>query len=258
MNLEGIHSECHKIYKQEFYSFTDWGDGEDDQSKFYGPTNACKIFDKLTEGTESSENCIGENLNQLVQNINDEWFLNYSPGSNLSFYFMNYLLLLYLFVERIDLIFDVINKDGKSKLFNDYHFQNFKTLRKINKWANFIKHPKEFMFTHWPKYYMEGQNENVLIAETDIKIDTDFIFKHYFSEKQERPYMLENNQKVFVEVPNMIELTKGFCQEMNLFFDFICANQVVADYLGKKSTIVNYYQSEEDIEPIQEDRDKTD
>jgi len=131
MNLDEIHSECHKIYKQEFYSIPEWADNGDEELKFYGPTNACKIYDKLTDGSASSENCIGENLNQLIQNINDEWFLNYSPSLNLSFYFMNYFLLLYLFVERIDLIFDVINKDGKSKLFKDYQFHNFKTLRKI-------------------------------------------------------------------------------------------------------------------------------
>jgi len=109
------------------------------------------------------------------------------------------------------------------------------------------------MFTHWPTYFMEGQDDDIVIAETDVKIDTDFIFKHYFSEKNERPYMLENNQKVFVEVPNFIKLTKDFCAELNLFFEFICQNQIVADYLGKKSTIKNYYEPEDEIESIEED-----
>ena len=32
---------------------------------------------------------------------------------------------------------------------------------------------------------------------------------------------------------------------MNIFFDFICCNQIVADFLKKKSTIENFYTEEE-------------
>ncbi len=251
MNLIEIHKECHKIFRKAFFEFPE--DEENDDVKYFGPSNACKIYDKLTEGDDSRQDCIGENFNQLINKINDEWFENYSPGGNLDYYFFNYYLLLYLFVERVDLIFEVINKDGKSKLFSDYQFHNFKELRKINKWANFIKHPKEFLFTHWANYYIKGDEEYPL-AEGDLKIDTDFIFKHYFSETKPRPVILENNDKVFVEVPDFIKTTKEFCKEINIFFDFICCNQIVADFLKKKSTIQNYYETDDESENINEDK----
>ncbi|MGB0929673.1 MAG: hypothetical protein ACPGVB_02775 [Chitinophagales bacterium] len=233
MNLSQIHENCHTIFRNNFFN---------KDEEYYGASNACRIYDKLTEDSPEKQDCIGENFNQLIHRINDEWFTNYTPGGNLDYYFFNYFLLLYLFVERVDLIFEVINPKGRqSKLFIDYQQHNFKTLRKINKWANFIKHPKEFLFTHWARYYIQGEL-NFSIKEGDIIINTDFIFKHYFSESKQRPVILENKNNVFVEVPKLEEITLGFCQEMNLFFDFICNNQIIADFLKKKSTIEEYFE----------------
>ena len=239
IDLQELHKECHKIFRNGFFDSPE--DIDNDNTKYFGPSSACRIYDKLTEEKDSGEDCIGENFNQLINRITDEWFENYNGGSNLDYYFFNYFLLLYLFVERVDLIFEVINKDGKSKLFNDFHYKNFKTLRIINKWANFIKHPKEFLFTHWPRYYMKTESE-ITLEDGDIKIDTDFIFNHYLSESKPRPVILENNRNVYVEIPNIQDITTEFCREMNVFFDFICTNQIVADFLKKKSTIENYYE----------------
>ena len=240
--LDQIHKNCHKIFRESFFEVPE--DINNDSPKYFGPSSACKIYDKLTEGDGTKQDCIGENFNQLIQRVDDNWFENYKPTTDVDYYFFNYFLLLYLFVERVDIIFEVINKDGKSKLFNDYQQHNFKTLRKINKWANFIKHPKEFLFTHWANYYIEGV-QNVSLADGDVKIDTDFIFNHYHNDKQQRPVILENNKSVYVEVPNLENITTEFCKEMNLFFDFICCNQIVADFLKKKSTIENHYNVEQ-------------
>src|SRR5690554_6261188 len=241
-SLEEIHKDCHKIFRESFFEVPT--DIDDDQVKYFGPSNACKIYDKLTEGDESKQDCIGKNFNQLIQRLDDNWFESYKPTGDLDYYFFNYFLLLYLFVERVDIIFEVVNKDGKSKLFSDFQQHNFKTLRKINKWANFIKHPKEFLFTHWATYYFEG-DPDITLTDGDVKIDTDFIFNHYHNEKQQRPIILENNKRVFVEVPNLEAITIEFGKEMNVFFDFICCNQIVADFLKKKSTIENYYTTDE-------------
>lgn len=241
-DLREIHEDCYRIFKKGFFETFNDGDGEE----FVGISKACKVYDKLIEDGGRSD-CIGENFNQLIHRIEEEWFQNYTPSSsnNLDYYFFNYFLLLYLFVERVDLIFQVINKDRKSKLFNDYYFNNFKTLRKISKWANFIKHPKEFLFTHWPMYFIEGV-QVIQLDQGDIKIDTDFIFEHYQNDKRPSPIVLENNDKVYVEVPNLENTTSEFCREMNVFFDFICSNQIVADYLKEKSTIESYFEFEEE------------
>lgn len=247
--LTEIHKNCHKIFRQGFYEIPE--DINDENLKYYGSTSACRIYDKLTEGDDNLQDCIGENLNQLIHKVEENWFENYTPKFDLDYYFFNYILLLYLFVERIDIIFEVLNPDGKSKLFRDYQENNFKTLRKINKWANFIKHPKEFLFTHWPKYYIEG-DKSINLEDKDVKINTDFIFAHYHNEKQQRPVILQNNQRVFVEIPNLENITKEFCREMNVFFEFICSNQIVADYLKKKSTIEQHYDFEQSDKEIDE------
>lgn len=226
-NIAIIHKNCHQIFDREFIQ------------KAKVSSTACKVYDTLTGGEESKQDCIGENFNQLIHKVLNNWFTCFTPNGEIDFYFYNYILLMYLFVERVDFVFSVINKDGKSKIFNDFHHNNFSTLRKINKWANFIKHPKEFLFTHWPKYYLEG--EHIIIGENDVKIDSDFIFKHYFCESNPRPVILENNNKVFVEIPDLEVMTESFCKEMNVFFNFICENKVVADYLKKKSTLETYY-----------------
>ncbi len=241
MYLKELHKKCQCIFKTSFF------EGEDCFTKIISSSsNACKVYDKLTEGEDCKHDCIGENFNELILNIEREWFENYTPNDeSLNYYFFNYYLLLYLFVERVELIFKIINKDNKSKIFSDYYHTNFKELKRINNWANFIKHPKEFLFTHLPIYYIKGYYEPVF-KEDDIKIDTEFISNHYSNKYNERPYVLENNDKVYVEIPDLINTTENFCKEINLFFEFICKNQIVADFLKKKSTIESYYGIEED------------
>jgi hypothetical protein len=236
MDLAQLHSRCSAVFRSELFE----GFG----GSSLGRSNACKVYDALVGDCFDREDCIGENFNQLLHRVAEEWFGNYRPGRNSDYYFCNYILLLYLFVERVDQIFDVINKDGKSKLFRDYHEKNFATLRRINKWANFFKHPKEFLFTHWPKYCFAS--EMPVVSSGDVVINYEFIKQHYYSEKQPRPAILENNNRVYVEIPDLEELTRAFCKEMNTFFDFICANQLIADYLKQRSTIELIYESEED------------
>ena len=147
--IEEIHKECQKIFEDSFF-------GEQQ-----GQSSACKIYDKLTEGDEKKQDCLGENFNQLLHRVNDNWFKSYKPTNDIDYYFFNYILLLYLFVERVDLVFDIISEKDKTKLFNDFNAHNFKTLRKINKWANFVKHPKEFLFTHWAQYYFFRRKDSI-------------------------------------------------------------------------------------------------
>ena len=149
MDLPTLHLRCKQIFTSELF--------EEPGDDSLGRSAACKVYDALVGDCFDRDDCIGENFNQLLHRLAEEWFGNYAPKSNADYYFCNYILLLYLFVERVDQIFAVINKDGKSKIFNDYHHHNFHTLRRINKWANFFKHPKEFLFTHWPTYYFAAE-----------------------------------------------------------------------------------------------------
>lgn len=228
LNLDEIHKINSKLFSDSLY--------EEDGFR----SLACKMWDTMTDGDSSCENCLGENFNQLIYTMQDDFFEGYSPSNRtrLEFYFTTYLLWLYLFVERIDFIFDVINPEKKSKLFSDFHIHNFKTCRKITKWANFIKHPKEFVFAHWPQYIIQG--DPIHEKEGIVVIDDRFVEVNY-SKAGSSIKELENCDKVVVAIPDLMVLTQDFCKELNVFFNFICNNEIISNYLRKKTTIQNYY-----------------
>lgn len=171
----------------------------------------------------------------MLLDIANEWFGRYSPSESLEYYFCNYTLLMYLCVERVDQIFDVLDKKRNAEIFRNLQKENFPTLRKINKWANFFKHPKEFLFSHWPTFFLEHQPP--VFAKDAVIVNYDFIKNHYYSERKKRPEILQRNRAVYVEVPDLPDLTLHFCQEMNAFFEFICGNSIVVEYLRNISTI---------------------
>lgn len=240
-NLIDLHLKCKEIFEKQLI--------EPDNGRSF----ACKIWDVMTEKKENHENCLGENFNQLIQPINDDFFGNYTPSTitKLDFYFTTYILWLYLVVERIDFVFDVVNKDNKSKLFADFKENNFKTCQLIKKWANFTKHPKEFIFSHWPQYIMEGPE--IMNASETVIINAEFVKKHY-TKSESRIIELENCDSVIVHVPELTILTTEFCKELNIFFDFICDNKIVSDFLKKKTTIEYYYETEESTTSNEEKR----
>jgi len=165
-NLIEIHKNCKTIFEKQLIEPED------------GRSFACKMWDVMTDKKDNYENSLGENFDELIQTIKDDFFENYTPSQNtrLYFYFTTYILWLYLIVERIDFVFDVVNKDNKSKLFADFKENNFKTSQLIKKWANFIKHPKEFIFSHWPQYIMEGPE--IMIDSETVIINPDFLKKY--------------------------------------------------------------------------------
>lgn len=231
-NLSEIHENCKLIFEKQLI---------DPESK---RSSACKMWDVMTDKKNNHENCLGENFNQLIQTINADFFENYTPSQNtkLDFYFTTYILWLYLVVERIDFVFDVVNKDNKSKIFADFKENNFKTSQLIKKWANFIKHPKEFIFTHWPQYIMDVPE--IMRGNETVLINEDFVKKHY-TKSDSRISELENCDSVTVLVPELTDLTAEFCMELNTFFDFICDNKIVSDFLRKKTTLEYYYDTNE-------------
>lgn len=228
-NISEIHKKCQFIFEKQLI--------EPESGRSF----ACKIWDVMTDKKDNHENCLGENFNQLIQTINNDFFENYTPSqnTNLDFYFTTYILWLYLIVERIDFVFDVVNKGNKSKLFADFKENNFKTCQLIKKWANFIKHPKEFIFSHWPQYISEGTE--IMNGIGTVIINAEFVKKHY-TKSESRISELENCDNVVVLVPELVNLTTEFCKELNTFFDFICDNKIVSDFLREKTTLEYYYE----------------
>lgn len=217
-----------------------------------GLTKACDIYDSLTQKNKEQVDCLGENFNRLIQSIYEEFLENYHPTANtsLDYYFNNYILWLYLVVERVDFIFDLLtyrdvnpDVDLKGNIFLEYYQDEFKVFNIIKKWANFIKHPKQFLFCHYPSYVFDKPTEeNITI------IDSKYIVK-YFSGSKESPIDLTNKKDVYVIIPNLTDLTEQFCETFLKFIALITENSIVANRLRKKTVIEDYYRQQ-----IQEDK----
>lgn len=210
-----------------------------------GPSILCNIYDKLTEGNEQGSNCLGENFNQLIQFIRVDFFKNYKPSSDTSmeFYFGTYIYWLCLIVERYEFVFDVINPDRKYKLIQDFKVKNFVTFKEVKDWCIFFKHPKEFMFCHWPTFMVESNSIelNRLDNLNCIRIDTNYVSENFVINGKRLPN-LENHSRVVVVLPDLKELTNRFIKELTIFIDFICKNDLIVDFLRKRTTIEDYYQ----------------
>jgi restriction endonuclease S subunit len=79
-SLEEIHKACHKIFREGFFEVPE--DTSNDDVTWFGASKACKIYDKLTDGDDTKQDSIGENFNQLIQRIDNNWFEKYSPILN--------------------------------------------------------------------------------------------------------------------------------------------------------------------------------
>jgi hypothetical protein len=236
MELAEIHKINMETFQKELISDVD------------GRPFACKMYDSITGGDKDCADCLGENFAQITHTILSDFFRGFSPEpqTNIDFYFYTYLFWLSNFTSRVDFIFKLLGKGNK--LFESYQKENFRTFADIRKWMNFIKHPKEFLFCHWPTYVL---NESDIIPKSNlIKIDIDFIRK-YYTHEDTMVESLERQDAVYVIIPDLIGLTINFCKEMNLFYSFICENKVVADYLKQKSTIQYFYDNGRPEEPTE-------
>ena len=212
------------------------------RSKLIETTEACRLFDKLTTD-ESEHNCLGCQFMDLHQLIYENFRSLPTDDLSVEFFCKTYIFWLYLSVERVYEIFDIINPRGESQIFKSFFEKNFKTTKRIKRWANFLKHPKAFQFTHHPSYRL-----SVLpVIENDPKItliDSSFVERYYQgnSRNTELNDRLIGKEEVCVVFPDLPKLTKEFCAEFQVFVNFICNNDMVADFLRSRSTIKAYYE----------------
>jgi hypothetical protein len=209
-----------------------------------GPSILCDIYDKLTDGNDYAENCLGENFNQLIQCIRIDFFANYKPSAEttVAFYFGTYNYWLYLIVERFEFIFEVLNPDNKYKPLCDYKIKEYKTFKKVKDWCIFFKHPREFTFAHWPTYVFETDVKRINQAKENNETIIDYEYvKANFTKNGKKLPLLENNPNIVVILPDLVDLTKDYIDEVIKFITFICKNDFIASILRSKSTIDDYY-----------------
>ena len=202
---------------------------------------ACSIHDAF-EG----HNCIACNLADSSLLIL-KYLHRYRELDNIQQDFSVYILLLYLAVERIETILDILQVPEK---YRDKYFQGFQQIRK---WANFIKHPKSFILTHHPTYDFHGSGINHPQPFSDT-IDDSFVERFYKGKKdpeeqkklnKELLSRLKNKPNVLVIFPDIAVLTKKFCFASNKLIELIKNNEVFKDILTDEATIMSYFENEE-------------
>lgn len=233
LNISVTFKECLELVTKEIY------DGE--------YSKACKMHDAFGAHSGPGHNCLGCNFAASADLI--KRFLDrHETLDDMEFDVPVYIMLLYLAVERIEVVLDIV------KLPEAYRDKHFKVFRQIRKWANFIKHPGAFMLTHHANYEYQGDYVKV---DGDILIDDNFIRDHYTGhtdakerDKQRKSLYekLGNKDNVVVLLPDIVQLTKKFCYSHNRFVSLVTDNEVYREVLADRTTLKRYFSDAESFE----------
>lgn len=202
----------------------------------------CKIHDAFGGNEGEHHNCLGCNFADSTKTIR-EFLKNYEIYTNVNSTITLYILTLYLLVERMEVIFDLITVP------ENYKKKHFIVFQQIRKWANFLKHPKSFVLVHHPLFEIK---DHEAYDNSDLKtiIDEAFITNYYSGEKdpdkqksknRELFEKLKNKKDVLVLYPDIFQLTKKLCYSVNKFVDLIIDNEVFIDVLSDDTTIKDYF-----------------
>src|SRR5688572_8288450 len=136
----------------------------------------CKIHDAFGGMEGPHHNCLGCNFADS-QTLIYNYLSRFEEFDDIQEAISVYILLLYLLVERMETVMEIVQVPT---IFRDKHFKVF---QQIHKWANFIKHPKAFILTHHPVWDYEGSS---LYSGREFKltIDDPFINTYYKGERE--------------------------------------------------------------------------
>jgi len=218
--------ECYKIFRQEAF------DGDE--------AVPCRIHDAF-ELEPDHHNCLGCNFADIIELI-DGFLATHKLFKRLHHVYIQYILLNYLLVERIDTLFNLI------ELNEAYRQENFKILMAVRRWANFIKHPKAFILTHHAEYTFVGSEKNGdLKGHAGVTIDRTFIDKYFSNDDRNSELYkeLENKENVLVEFPDAKYITQEMCRALKLCVGVVSENQVYRSVLKDRTTFLDYFISTE-------------
>jgi hypothetical protein len=198
----------------------------------------CRIHDVFRELNAQSHNCIGCNFAGTTTAI--QRVLNRIASSHdfdVEFDYSDYILSLYLFVERACMVFDILC------LPESYRHRHFGVFQKIRRWANFLKHPNYFILVHHPVFQAGGTVDTSKAWEQVV--DTPFVVEHYGHDAQSKSAKLKTaflrKAKVLVLFPDVVPLTEHFCDAVKGFVSLIENNAVFREMLDDTATYENYF-----------------
>jgi hypothetical protein len=207
----------------------------------------CKLHDDNYLGlpennTTNSHNCIACNLQD--GNLKIYKFLNelgtVESTDELEYASTIYYLLLYLQVEKFHTIFKFIG------ITFEYVEQNWETLIQIRKWANFIKHPKGFLFTHHPTFiYDDNSTITSLKANKQNQIIDYEIIKKFYTRETDDAFKntikeVGNKKNIIVILPCPVRIMIEYSKINQEFCKKIGENPHFKEILKKHSTIEDY------------------
>jgi hypothetical protein len=219
-------------FKRTFEVYTQSNYPEEDDSLM------CSIHSHFDN---EGHNCIGCNLESgsllLCDFLSDSGRLKTSEQA-----FTAYIWYLYLLVSKMEEYLDIMNLTTKVKS------KKFGVFSKIKRWANFIKHPKAFMFVHHPTMVFEGSPDEcnfLSVNKSLIIIDDNFVKEHYSNgNNNTKLYKLVGNKEgVLVKYPDPLELMQEFIVSQKEFVQLICKNEIIREELDERATI--YYEQED-------------
>jgi hypothetical protein len=190
----------------------------------------CTLHKLSRTGTNSSgHNCLACNFSEIVTSIGlvarvldkiDDIFTKNAT----------YIFWLYLLCERMEEIIKLIS------LPVEIGNEDFPQLKKINKWANFLKHPKAFFLVHHPQY-------DPLDTTGMIVIDEKYIVEFWGGDKKNAKLYAElsNAQLVGVVFPDLCQMTQNLGAELKKLRLLIEQNPAYQRVLQNKTVLENYF-----------------
>ncbi len=162
--------------------------------------------------------------------------------------FSIYVLLINVVYERMLDVFEIVC------LPQDYRVRNFGAFIRFRRWANFFKHPKAFAWmVHHPEYTYENSPHSIPFVKDASykKVNDDFVKKYYANEKNSKGLTGQfsaHKNKVVVVLPDIETLTSDICTCLEKFVEIVSENKVYREILDEKSTIVNYFSQQDELE----------
>lgn len=199
----------------------------------------CRIHDVFQQLDAKSHNCIGCNFASTTTAI--ERVLKRIASADdfdAEFDYCDYMMALYLFVERAAMVFDIIClPDG-------YRHRHFGVFQEIRRWANFLKHPNYFILVHHPVFQAGGAVDKQKAWEQVV--DTAFVVDNYGHDAQSKTGKLKTafvrKTKVLVLFPDVVPFTERFCIAVKDFVSLIEHNAVFREMLDDIATYENYFE----------------
>lgn len=225
--------ECYEIFVSELYDKD-------------GYANVCVLNTVFGNKGDDSHNCLGCNFSEY-SDIIKRYLSKHETLDSVQYDFTVYILLLYLLVERMEVIIEILQIPS---VYKDKHFKVF---QRVRKWANFIKHPKSFVLTHHPLYDFDNSGSGYEKDKSLIIINDNFVDCYYkgqvsIEDKKKNNIellsKLKNRNNILVLFPNIPTLTKNVCYASNKFITLISENPIYAEILKDDTTISNYFENE--------------